>query len=100
ADDPIFETRWIQLGGEARYAFSPLWGFMAAAALRRISHAAQDETLDGWNDNRATLQLGVTRALWKQAQLFLRVEHERNQSPVAGYDYDRNWIAASLETWK
>jgi len=38
--------------------------------------------------------------LWKQAQLFLRVEHERNSSPVAGYDYDRNWIAASFETWK
>ena len=99
ADDAIFETRWIQLGGEARYAWSPLWGFMASAALRRISHAAQDEVA-GWNDDRATVQLGLTRALWKQAQLFLRVEHERNSSPVAGYDYDRNWIAASFETWK
>ena len=100
SEDPIFETRWFQVGGEARYAFSPLWGFMAGAALRRIGHAAQDDTLDSWNDNRTTLQLGLTRALWKQAQLFVRVEHERNQSPVAGYDYDRNWIAASLETWK
>lgn len=100
SEDPIFETRWFQVGGEARYAWSPLWGVMAAAALRRISHPAQADTLDGWNDNRATLQLGVTRALWKQAQLFVRVEHERNQSPVAGYDYDRNWVAASVETWK
>ena len=73
---------------------------MASAALRRIGHAAPDDTQDDWNDNRATLQLGVTRALWKQAQLFVRLEHERNQSPVAGYDYDRNWIAASVETWK
>lgn len=100
SEDPIFETRWYQVGGEARYAWSPLWGFMAAAALRRIGHAAPDDTLDSWNDNRLTLQLGVTRALWKQAQLFVRAEHETNQSPVAGYDYDRNWIAASVETWK
>jgi tetratricopeptide (TPR) repeat protein len=100
SEDPIFETRWFQVGGEARYAWSPLWGVMAAAALRRISHAAQGDTLAGWNDNRATLQLGLTRALWKQAQLFVRIEHERNQSPVAGYDYDRNWVAASVETWK
>jgi tetratricopeptide (TPR) repeat protein len=100
SEDPIFETRWFQLGGEARYAFSPLWGFLAGAALRRIDHAAQDESLASWNDNRATLQLGLTRALWKQAQLFVRLEHERNQSPVAGYDYDRSWIAASVETWK
>jgi tetratricopeptide (TPR) repeat protein len=100
SEDPIFETRWLQVGGEARYAWSPLWGVMAVAALRRIGHPAQGDTLAGWNDNRATLQLGLTRALWKQAQLFLRVEHERNQSPVAGYDYDRNWVAASVETWK
>ena len=100
SEDPIFETRWFQVGGEARYAWSPLWGVMAMAALRRIDHPAQGDTLNGWNDNRATLQLGVTRALWKQAQLFLRVEHERNQSPVVGYDYDRNWVAASVETWK
>jgi tetratricopeptide (TPR) repeat protein len=100
AEDPLFETRWIQLGADARYAWSPLWGFTAMAALRRIEHAAQPDTVGSWNDNRATLQLGLTRALWRQGQLFLRVEHERNSSPVAGYDYDRNWIAASVETWK
>ena len=100
SEDPLFESRWIQLGADARYAWSPLWGVTAMAALRRIQHAAQSETLGSWNDNRATLQLGLTRALWKQGQLFLRVEHERNSSPVAGYDYDRNWVAASLETWR
>ena len=100
AEDAIFASRWIQVGAETRYAWSPLWGVMAAAALRRISHPAQSDTLDGWNDNRATLQLGLTRTLWRQAQLFLRYEHESNQSPVAGYDYDRNWIAASIETWR
>ena len=63
-------------------------------------HPAQSETLNGWDDNRATVQVGVTRALWKRAQLFVRYEHERNDSPVAGYDYDRNWVAASVETWR
>jgi hypothetical protein len=98
--DPIFETRWTQVGVDARYAWSPMWGFAAYAALRRISHPRQSETFNGWDDNRATLQLGVTRALWKQTQLFVRVEHEANNSPVAGYDYDRNWIAASIENWR
>lgn len=100
SQDPIFASRWFQLGGEARYAWSPLWGFVVSAALRRTQHPAQSESFAGWNDNRATLQAGLTRALWKQAQLFVRVEHERNQSPVAGYHYDRNWVAASVETWR
>lgn len=100
SEDPVFETRWFQVGADARYAWSPLWGATAVAALRRIQHAAQSDTVGRWNDQRATLQLGLTRALWKQGQLFLRVEHERNSSPVAGYDYERNWIAASVETWK
>jgi tetratricopeptide (TPR) repeat protein len=100
SEDPIFESRWIQLGAEARYAFSPVWGLTANAALRRIKHPAQSEIVAGWNDNRATLQLGFTRALWRQTQLFVRLEHERNDSPVVGYDYDRNWIAASIENWR
>jgi hypothetical protein len=45
------------------------------------------------------LQVGATRALWKQAQVFMRYEHERNASPVAGFDYDRNRISASVEFW-
>jgi hypothetical protein len=100
SEDPVFASRWIQLGTEARYALSPAWGLMAIAALRRIAHPAQSETLQGWDDNRATLQLGVTRSLWKQTQLFVRLEHERSSSPVVGYDYDRNWVAASIETWR
>lgn len=100
SDDPIFGTRWVQLGGEARYAWSPTWGFLASAALRRIRHPAQSETVASWDDNRATLQLGLTRALWSRAQLFVRYEHQRNDSPVPAYDYGRNWIAASFETWR
>ena len=100
SEDPIFATRWVQLGAEARYAWSPTWGFMAITALRRTSHPAQSETLDGWDDNRATIQVGATRSLWRQAQLFVRFEHERNDSPVAGYDYVRNWVAASVEYWR
>ena len=100
SEDPIFASRWVQLGAEARYAWSPTWGFMAITALRRTTHPAQSETLSGWDDNRATIQVGTTRTLWKQAQLFVRYEHERNDSPVAGYDYVRNWVAASVEYWR
>jgi hypothetical protein len=100
SEDPVFATRWIQLGAEARYAWSPLWGFAASTALRRTRHAAQADSLEGWDDNRTTFQVGATRALWKQAQLFVRLEHETNASPVAGYDYDRNWVAASVEFWR
>jgi tetratricopeptide (TPR) repeat protein len=99
SEDSIFATRWIQLGAEARYALSPFWGFNVGAALRRTTRPAQSETLDGWEDDRVSLQLGATRALWKQAQLFVRYEHERNDSPVAGFDYDRNRVSASVEFW-
>jgi tetratricopeptide (TPR) repeat protein len=100
SEDVVFETRWIQLGAEARYSLSPLWGLTAIAAMRQIHHPAQSETLDAWNDNRATIQVGVTRALWRRTQLFVRFEHQRNDSPVVGYDYERNWVAASVETWR
>jgi tetratricopeptide (TPR) repeat protein len=99
SEDPLFESRWVQLGAEARYAWTPVWGVIASTALRRIRHAAQSDFLDEWDDNRSTIQIGATRALWKQAQLFVRFEHERNDSPVAGYDYVRNWVAASVEYW-
>ena len=99
SEDPVFESSWIQIGAETRYALSPLWGFSAGAALRRTKHAAQPGTLDSWNDNRVTLQVGATRSLWKQSQLFVRYELERNDSPVAGYDYDRNRFCASVEWW-
>jgi hypothetical protein len=42
----------------------------------------------------------ATRLLWQNAQLFVRYEHERNQSPVAEHDYDRDWVAASIEFWR
>ncbi len=100
SEDAVFATRWLQLGAEARYAWSPVWEIMVGAALRRIRHAPQSETLGGWYDNRTTLQLGITRALWKRARLFVRGELQRNASPVAGYDYARNWVAASIETWR
>jgi tetratricopeptide (TPR) repeat protein len=99
SEDPIFATRWLQLGAEARYTLSPLWGFMVGAALRRTTHPTQSETLAGWDDDRVALQVGATRTLWKQVQLFVRYEHERNDSPVAGYDYDRNRASASVEFW-
>jgi tetratricopeptide (TPR) repeat protein len=100
SEDPIFATRWVQLGAEARYAWSPFWEVTAIAALRRIRHAAQPEVPGGWDDNRATLQLGVTRTLWRRARLFVRGELQRSDSPVAGYDYERNWVAASVEMWR
>ena len=99
SEDPVFASRWIQLGAEARYAVTPRWGFSLGAALRRTHHPAQSETLGSWEDNRATVHFGATRSLWKQAQLFVRYELERNDSPVAGYDYDRSRAAASLEWW-
>jgi tetratricopeptide (TPR) repeat protein len=99
SEDEFFATRWVQLGAEARYAWSPYWGFNVGAALRRTTRPASSEASDGWDDNRVSLQVGATRALWKQAQLFMRYEHERNDSPVAGFDYDRNRVSASLEFW-
>ena len=36
----------------------------------------------------------------KQAQLFVRHERECNESSIDGYDYDRNWVAASIEFWR
>jgi hypothetical protein len=100
SEDALYASRWIQLGAEVRYVASPLWGVVASAALRRIQHPAVSDTLPGWDDNRQTLLLGVTRSIRRYMQLFLRCQLERNDSPVADYDYDRNWIALSLETWR
>jgi tetratricopeptide (TPR) repeat protein len=99
SEDAIFATRWLQLGAEARYTMSPIWGFTLNAALRRTTRPALSETVPGWQDQRLALQAGATRTLWKQAQVFLRYEHERNSSPVAGFDYDRNRVSAALEYW-
>jgi len=98
SEDPIFASRWVQLGADADYAFSPVWGAVLGAALRRTRHPAQSE-IGSWDDNRATFLVGFTRTLWKQTQLFVRYELERNNSPVAGYDYNRNQAIASVEYW-
>jgi len=100
SEDPIFESRWIELGADAGYALSPLWGVTAGTTFRQTRHPAQSETLASWNDKRATLLLGFTRTLWQHTQLFLRYEFERNDSPIAGYDYDRSQVLASVEFWR
>jgi tetratricopeptide (TPR) repeat protein len=99
SEDLIYATRWIQVGAEARYAMTPRWGFMLGTALRRTTRPAESAVLPGWKDKRLALQAGATRALWKQAQLAVRYEHEGNESPVAGFDYDRNRVSASMEFW-
>jgi hypothetical protein len=46
------------------------------------------------------LRLEALRTLGKQAQVSVRYERERNQSPFEAYDYERNWLAASIEIWR
>jgi tetratricopeptide (TPR) repeat protein len=104
-DDDVFASRWFELGAEARYALSPRWSLSGGAALRRTRHPGLDatetaEATSAWTDSRRTYELAAARTLWKQSQLLLRYEHERNSSPVEGYDYDRNWIAVSIEFWR
>ena len=101
SEDDIFATRWLELGAEAKWAATPLWSFGGGIAWRRTNHPAQpDAGLDAWDDRRTTLRVEVTRTLLKQLQLLLRYEHERNQSPVAASDYQRNWVAVSVEFWR
>jgi tetratricopeptide (TPR) repeat protein len=100
SQDDAFASRWFELGAEARWAPLPLWSFTGGTTWRRTSHPAPSSTQEGWSDRRATIRLEATRTLWKQTQLFVRYEHERNQSPVEVYDYDRNWVAASIEYWR
>ena len=99
SEDLVYATRWIQVGAEARYALSPRWGFMLGSSLRRTTRPADSAALPGWKDKRLSMQAGATRALWKQAQLHVRYEHEGNDSPVAGFDYDRSRASASVEFW-
>jgi len=99
SEDEVFASRWIELGGETRWGLSPLWGVNASARLRRTRHPDQP-TQEGWDDDRFAIRLEATRALWPQAQLYLRYEYERNQSPNEFYDYQRNWVAASIEVWR
>jgi tetratricopeptide (TPR) repeat protein len=99
SQEEVFATRWMELGGSADWAMSPRWTLTAGAGWRRTRHPG-DDTQDPWNDRRNTLRLGAIGKLWPSAQLFVRYEHERNSSPIDSYQYDRNWIAASLEWWR
>jgi len=98
SDDPVFASRWLELGAEARWAVTSLWGLNASARLRRTHHP-EFPGQEAWNDKRLALRIEGTRMLWKQAQLYLRYEHETTDSPAEPYDYDRNWVAASIEFW-
>jgi tetratricopeptide (TPR) repeat protein len=101
ADDEVFASRWAELGGTADYALSTRWNLTGGAALRQTRHPAQPaaDIEESWKDKRLTVRLGAIAKYWKQAQLFIRYEHERNDSPIDFYEYDRNWIAASIEAW-
>jgi tetratricopeptide (TPR) repeat protein len=100
SEDEVFASRWIEMGAEARWSATPLWTFVGGIALRRTKHPAQSTTQDAWDDDRTALRLEATRQLWQNAQLFVRYAHEMNQSPIAENDYDRDWVAASIEFWR
>lgn len=99
SDDEAFASHWYELGGEARWALTPLWSVNAGAFWRRTRHPAQ-ETLPAWSDRRVDFQVEAIRTLWKNAQVSVRYEHERNESPVESYDYARGRVAASIEIWR
>jgi len=99
SQEQAFATRWMELGGSADWAMTPRWTLTGGASWRRTRHPG-DSSQDPWNDRRDTLRLGAIGKLWPSAQLFVRYEHERSTSPVETNQYDRNWIAASLEWWR
>jgi hypothetical protein len=100
SEDEVFASRWIEIGADARWVFSPQWTFVAGAALRQTRHPEQSTIQDAWDDDRTAFRLEATRMLWEHAQLFVRYEHEHNQSPIAENGYDRDWVAASIEFWR
>lgn len=99
-EDEYFAQDWTEWGVDARWAWSPLWNFTAGANWRRTRHPSPSDEQPAWDDRRASLRLEATRSLWKQAQLFVRYEHERSHSPVEVNDYSRDWVAVSLEMWR
>jgi tetratricopeptide (TPR) repeat protein len=99
SEDEVFASRWVELGAEARWAASPFWAFTAGAALRKTRHPEQSTTQPAWDDRRMEYRLEATRGLWKNAQIYLRYAHESNESPIEERDYNRNWVAASIEIW-
>ena len=99
SDDEVFATRWTEFGASAQWAMSPRWSFTAATTQRRTRHPAQADIEDAWDDRRDTYRVGATGKFWKQGQVFMRFEHEHNASPIDTYEYDRNWVAVSIELW-
>jgi tetratricopeptide (TPR) repeat protein len=100
SEDEVFASRWIEMGADARWTASPQWTLGAGVTLRQTRHPSQSTTQDAWDDDRTSFRLEATRLLWQNAQLFVRYEHENNQSPIPDNDYDRDWIAASIEFWR
>jgi hypothetical protein len=100
SEDDVFASRWVELGAEARWTPAPLWSFAAGTALRRTHHPANDTVEEAWDDDRTTIRLEAARILWQQARVFVRFQHERNDSPIEDYDYERNWISAAIEIWR
>jgi len=98
SDDEVFATDWAELAASAQWSLSPRWSFTAATTQRRTRHPAQTD-IEAWEDRRGTWRVGAIGKFWKQAQVFMRFEHEHNASPIDTYEYDRNWVAASLELW-
>jgi hypothetical protein len=99
SDDAVFASRWYELGGEARWAASPLWSLAAETAFRRTRHPTS-AAAESWTDRRVAFRLEASRTLGKQAQVSVRFERERNRSPFEAYDYERNWVVASIESWR
>jgi tetratricopeptide (TPR) repeat protein len=99
SDDAWFASRWYEVGARASWPLNPRWTLLAEGALRQTRHPAPEPGVPGWEDRRITLQAGATRLLWQQVQLFVRYEYEDNTSDAEGYDYGRNWVAASIEYW-
>jgi hypothetical protein len=100
SEDEAFASRWIEMGADARWSVSPRWTLVAGATLRQTRHPAQPTIQDAWDDDRTAFRVEATRLLWEYAQLFVRYEHENNRSPIPENDYDRDWVAVSIEFWR
>jgi hypothetical protein len=100
SEDDAFASRWIEVGADARWEISPQWTLLAGVSLRQTRHPALSDTQNAWDDDRTAFRLETTRSLWQNAQLFVRYAHERNSSPIPENDYDRDWVAASIEFWR
>jgi hypothetical protein len=100
SEDEAFASRWIEMGADARWSPSAQWTLLAGASYRQTRHPALSTTQQAWDDDRTAFRLEATRLLWQNLQVFVRYEHENNQSPIPENDYDRDWVAASIEYWR